>query len=87
MKNLILCLIMIAIVHAYPIEEQPSENRDDLSRIFENIPEDMITDDSFYKINEIINEIKSKFPTNVIDVPTFCPPGTKLHGGICRPVF
>ena len=52
---------MIAIVHAYPIEEQPNDNRDDLSRIFENIPEDLITDESFYKINEIINEIKSKF--------------------------
>ena len=98
---------MIAFVYAYPIEEQPNENRDNLLGILGNIPDDLMND---VNINDIINELKSKFvslkyflkiflctkidlilpsnqPSNVIDAPTLCPPGTKLHGGICRPVF
>lgn len=58
MKHLILFLLTIAFVHAYPIEEQPDENRDNLAGIFDNIPEDLINDENIYKI---INEIKSKF--------------------------
>jgi len=52
---------MIAFVHAYPIEEQPSENRDNWSGILTHIPEDLKTDENLYKIYEIINKIKNKF--------------------------
>lgn len=51
---------MIAFVHAHPIEEQPSENRD-LSGILTNIPDDLKSDENLFKIYEIINEIKNKF--------------------------
>lgn len=61
MKKLVLCLLMIAFVFANPIEEQPNENRDNLSGILTNIPADLKSDENLYKIYEIINEIKNKF--------------------------